>query len=152
MTAVPTSAIITSKQAQLLSTSIDIVNSLHTNSHQHTRLTSTSSIHQPQTTTAIKMSASAAYFVAHDAHHPDSQVAEASHSRRSSLNPFHRKSASAVPETQPERRRSSVVEFAKKVGRAVSNEVKDTQHAFEVYYGVPPQTRGSERRASGLAA
>lgn len=99
------------------------------------------------------MSAGAAYFVAHDAHHPDSPAAEASHSRRSSLNPFHRSGVNPTPEPQPERRRSSVVEFAKKVGHAVSNEIKDSQHAFEVYYGAgTTQRRGSERRVHGVAA
>jgi len=82
------------------------------------------------------MSASAAYFLAHDAHRPDSRASEASYSRRSSLNPFHRNSYSeSHPETQEERRRSSVVEFAKKVAHAVAHEVHENQRAFEVFYG-----------------
>jgi len=62
------------------------------------------------------MSAMSAYFLAHDAHRADSRAAEASFSRRSSLNPFHRNSYSEThPVTEPERGRFSVVEFVKKV-------------------------------------
>jgi hypothetical protein len=92
------------------------------------------------------MSAVSAYFIAHDAHRPDSPAAEASHSRRSSLNPFHKRNsvASASPnepeakpqqeqgqEQQQERRRSSLGKIAHKVKK----EIHANQSAWEAFYG-----------------
>lgn len=69
------------------------------------------------------MSASSAFFLAHDAHRPDTRAAEASYSRRTSLNPFHHnKYSEEHPVTEPERRRSSVVSFVKKVIHAGEHE------------------------------
>jgi hypothetical protein len=90
----------------------------HSNTHPpNTQLT------PPIPTTTTKMSSGAAFFLAHDAHRPDSRAAEASYSRRTSLNPFHHnKYSEEHPETQQERRRSSVVEFVKKVVHAGQHE------------------------------
>lgn len=76
------------------------------------------------------MSAMSAYFLAHDAHRADSRAAEASFSRRSSLNPFHRNSYSeAHPVTETERRRSSVAEFVKKVKHGMGSHEDERQTA-----------------------